>query len=72
MSVRGEDDILVEEGQEGMQETSEHELVDILIKLVGEKFVESQARSRLISVHPGIRLFCLISKGSSDLSSDPF
>lgn len=72
VSVCGEDYVLVEKGQEGMQEASEHELVNILVELVGEELIESQARSGLISVHPSVWLFCLVSESSSDLGSNPF
>lgn len=71
VSVCGKDHVFVEEGEEGMQEASEHELVDVLVELVGEELVESQTRSRLVSVHPSVRLLGLVPESSSDLGSDP-
>lgn len=71
MSVCGKNYVFVEESQEGMQEASEHELVDVLIELVREEFVESQTRSGLISIHPSVWLFCLVPESSSNLGSDP-
>lgn len=71
VSVCGKDHVLVEERQEGMQEASEHELVDVFVELVGEKFVESQTRSGLVSVHPSVWLLGLVPESSSDLGSDP-
>lgn len=70
-SVGCEYDILFQEGHERMQKLSEHKLVHVFVELVGEEFVQSEAGGRLLSVHPGTRLFSFVAKRSSDFGSHP-
>lgn len=71
-SSSSKDNIFLQKSHDRVQEVSEHEGVDIVIKLVREEFVEPESCFGLFSVHPGTWSFGFITKWCSDFSSHPF
>ena len=53
--------VFLEESDDRVKEISEHKLIDIVVELVREKFVETESSSRLFTIHPGVRFLCFIS-----------
>ena len=66
------DNIFLHKSKKWEKEIFEHELIYVLIKLVGEKFIKSKSFLTLFSIHPSIWSFGFISHSCSDFSSHPF
>lgn len=55
-----------------MKEVSKHELVDVVIELVGKEFLKPESGCRLLPIHPRAWFFSLIPKRGPNFSSHPF
>ena len=65
------DKIFLEEGDDRMQKIPEHQFINIVIKLIGEEFIQTKSSCRLLPVHPGIRSLCLITERCSYFGTHP-
>jgi hypothetical protein len=63
--------IFLEEGHDGIEEISKHKLINIVIKLIGEKLIKSKPLYTLLAIHPRHRPFGFITKTRSNLSPHP-
>lgn len=65
-------DILLHKCHERKEKVSEHEFVNIVVKLIREKFVKSDSFCALLPIHPCIWFFSLVAQSWSDFGSHPF